>query len=166
MIFRSVEHWAEDWGYLKRSLVCTSGGFDPLHCGHVRGIREAAGLAKFLLVIVNGDGFLNRKKGFAFMPHQERMEIVNAIRGVRFVVPWDDGTQTVCGALEIIRPKIFAKGGDRIAGNVPEEETCKRIGCKIVYGVGGGKIQSSQALTEKVAQQYADKQRQLPDSRT
>jgi D-beta-D-heptose 7-phosphate kinase/D-beta-D-heptose 1-phosphate adenosyltransferase len=103
------------------------------------------------VVIVNGDGFLHRKKGFAFMPEAERLEIIAGVRGVDYVVPWDDGGQTVTGALEILRPTFFTKGGDRdSAANVPEFELCDRIRCEVLFGVGGGKIQSSSDLVRSV----------------
>jgi len=127
-------------------IVATSGGFDPLHVGHVRYIQESAKLGT-LIVIVNGDGFLTRKKGKPFMPHDERMEIIAALRGVDYVVGWDDGGQTVTGAIELIRPDYFTKGGDRDSSkNVPEFDKCEEIGCEVVFGVGGGKIQSSSDL--------------------
>ena len=81
------------------------------------------------------------------MPHDERMEIIAALCGVDYVVGWDDGSQTVTGAIELIRPDIFTKGGDRDSSkNVPEFDMCEKIGCKVVFGVGGGKIQSSSDL--------------------
>lgn len=132
-------------------IVATSGGFDPIHIGHVRCIQESAAMAVphgVVVVIVNGDGFLTRKKGKPFMPHQERMEIVDALRGVDYVVGWDDGSQFVTGALELIRPDVFAKGGDRSnAAVVPEFDVCQQMGCKVVFGVGGkDKVQSSSDL--------------------
>lgn len=131
-------------------IIVTSGGFDPLHIGHVRCIQQSALLDDngLLVVIVNGDGFLTRKKGKPFMPHQERLEIIDALAGVDYTVGWDDGTQTVVGALELIKPNYFAKGGDRsVAANVPEFDVCNRIGCQVVFGVGGtDKVQSSSDL--------------------
>lgn len=131
-------------------IVATSGGFDPIHVGHVRCIQESAAIAApgVLVVIVNGDGFLTRKKGKPFMPHQERMEIVASLRGVDYVVGWDDGSQFVTGALELIKPDVFTKGGDRSnAAVVPEFDLCQQIGCKVVFGVGGkDKVQSSSDL--------------------
>jgi D-beta-D-heptose 7-phosphate kinase/D-beta-D-heptose 1-phosphate adenosyltransferase len=132
-------------------IVVTSGGFDPLHIGHVRCIQDSASIAcpnGILVVIVNGDGFLIRKKGKPFMLHQERMEIIDGLRGVDYVTGWDDGSQTVVGALELLMPNVFTKGGDRsIANNVPEVAVCEKIGCRISYGVGGiEKIQSSTNL--------------------
>lgn len=153
-IFESIEDFLKSshskvW---KNDLVVTSGGFDPLHVGHVRCIQASAKIAEqpnnLLVVIVNGDGFLSRKKGKPFMPLKERMEIIAAISGVDIVLPWDDGTQTVIGALEMLKPKIFTKGGDRsVAEAVPEFDICQKIGCKIEFGVGGlEKIQSSTSL--------------------
>ena len=138
-------------------IVVTSGGFDPLHIGHVRCIQESARIANtnntyqgsgVLIVIVNGDGFLTRKKGKPFMPHQERMEIINALHGVDYVTGWDDGSQTVVGALELLKPHFFCKGGDRsTAANVPEFDVCDKLKCMVVFGVGGtDKVQSSSDL--------------------
>ena len=83
------------------TLACVGGGFDPLHVDHVRYIDGAADLADFLVVIVNGDGFLERKKGRAVMPEDQRAEIIDALRAVDFTVLWDDGSQTVDGALRL-----------------------------------------------------------------
>lgn len=134
-----------------RKWVVTSGGFDPLHIGHLRCIQESARLARQLrgqlIVIVNGDGFLRRKKGKPFMNHLERMEIIAGLRGVTYVVGWDDGSQTVTGAIEKLQPSLFTKGGDRNEkAVVPEFEMCEQLGCQVLFGVGGGKIQSSSEL--------------------
>lgn len=135
-------------------LVATSGGFDPLHVGHLRCIINSAMLKGdngLLVIIVNGDGFLTRKKGHVFMPEEERLELISGLKGVDYVVPWDDGSQTVTGCLETIRPNIFTKGGDRsTAEMVPEYDRCNEIGCTIVFGIGGlEKIQSSSDLVNK-----------------
>jgi|SaaInlStandDraft_2_1057019.scaffolds.fasta_scaffold47765_3 cytidyltransferase-like protein len=136
-------------------VVATSGGFDPMHVGHLRCIQDAAELGDILVVIVNSDGFLQRKKGFSFMPHQERMEIIAGITGVDYVVGWDDGSQTVTDALDILQPAIFAKGGDRdAAANVPEYDLCAKIGCEVKFNIGGGKIQSSSNLISNSAPQF------------
>jgi D-beta-D-heptose 7-phosphate kinase/D-beta-D-heptose 1-phosphate adenosyltransferase len=139
-----------------RKWVVTSGGFDPLHIGHLRCIQESARIARQLwgqlIVIVNGDGFLRRKKGKPFMNHSERMEIVAGLRGVTYVVGWDDGSQTVTGAIEKLQPYIFTKGGDRNErAVVPEFEICEQLGCQVLFGVGGGKIQSSSELLQGIA---------------
>jgi cytidyltransferase-like protein len=138
-------------------LIVTSGGFDPMHVGHLRCLIESAELAQKiggrtrLAVIVNGDGFLLRKKGYSFMPESERMEIIAGVRGVDYVVPWDDGGQTVTGALKILKPFAFTKGGDRdAASNVPEFDLCEQMGTQVIFNVGGGKIQSSSTLVEAI----------------
>jgi len=85
------------------------------------------------------------------MPASERMEIIAGVAGVNYVVPWDDGTQTVTGALAILKPFAFTKGGDRDAkANVPEFDICREIGCNVIFGVGGGKIQSSSQLVNQL----------------
>jgi len=152
-----LKKYADTFG---EKLVVTSGGFDPMHIGHLRCLLQSAEIANRmsiktkLAVIVNGDGFLQRKKGFAFMPEDERLEIIAGIRGVDYVIPWDDGGQTVTGALEILQPIIFTKGGDRdAASNVPEFDLCEKIGCKVIFNVGGGKIQSSSTLVDSVRSQ-------------
>ena len=146
--------------YKQRPIYMTSGGFDPMHVGHVRCIAGTHALASnkdihpwqvkgIVVVVVNADSFLVRKKGYAFMPVEERMEIIDALEGVDFVVPWEtDNDQTVCGAIEILKPTYFTKGGDRFdASTIPEWSICEKIGCEILTGVGkGGKIQSSSEL--------------------
>ena len=126
-----------------------------MHVGHLRCLQESTLIASArsvpLVVIVNGDGFLQRKKGYSFMPEMERAEIIAGVRGVDAVVLWDDGSQFVTGALEILRPVVFTKGGDRdSAANVPEFDLCEKIGCKVMFGVGGGKIQSSSDLVRSI----------------
>ena len=138
------------------NLIAVSGGFDPLTNAHIRYIQTSASLIEDkrvnkLVVIANRDSWLIRKKGFAFMPEAERFEILSAINGVDFVVPWDDGNKDVSACLRILRPNIFANGGDRSSiENVPEYPVCQEIDCTMYFGVGGNeKIQSSSSLVEK-----------------
>jgi D-beta-D-heptose 7-phosphate kinase/D-beta-D-heptose 1-phosphate adenosyltransferase len=152
-IFESVEDLRTHADIYNERLIVTSGGFDPMHVGHLRCLIESADLAREiggktrLAVIVNGDGFLLRKKGYAFMPEAERMEIIAGVKGVDYVVPWDDGGQTVTEALRILKPFAFTKGGDRDAAtNVPEFDLCEEMGTQVIFNVGGGKIQSSSTL--------------------
>jgi cytidyltransferase-like protein len=145
---------AEHYTGRRPVVVLTSGGFDPLHAGHARCIYSSARLGDCLVVVVNGDGFLHRKKGYAFMTLAERMELVAHLAGVGHVVAWDDGTQFVDGALALLRPDIFAKGGDRSspADMAPSElQVCDRIRCTVAYGVGGtDKVQSSSLLCSRL----------------
>jgi cytidyltransferase-like protein len=123
--------------------------FDPLHFGHVEYLQQAAKLGDKLIVIVNDDDFLMRKKGYVFMPMMERMGIVAALRCVDEVVQCIDKDQTVCETLRMLKPKIFAKGGDRNAGEIPEAAVCRELGIQIVDGLGA-KIQSSSELVKKI----------------
>jgi cytidyltransferase-like protein len=135
-------------------IVLASGGFDPLHVGHTRYLKAASELGHTLIVAVNGDGFLMRKKGYVFMPLEERLEIIASIEGVDYVVPWDDGGQFVDGLIRQIMPDIFAKGGDRsdVQNIAPcERQACLDVGCFLMLSVGGSdKPQSSSALVNKL----------------
>ena len=128
--------------------VAVSGGFDPLHIGHVRLFKAARELGDKLIVILNNDNWLRSKKGFVFMPQKERAELIQALPFVDKVVFSDhtkaDPDGSVARALQKLRPAIFANGGDRGKSNTPERTVCKRLGIKMVFNVGkGGKLQSS-----------------------
>lgn len=149
---REFRKFFETYYDANTKIVATSGGFDPIHIGHLQCIQETVDIAKSLrgisVIIVNGDGFLVRKKGKPFMSHDERMRIVAGLQGVDYVVGWDDGSQTVTGCIEVLKPAIFTKGGDRSEpSKVPEYEMCQEVGCEIIFGVGGtDKVQSSSNL--------------------
>lgn len=127
--------------------VLVSGGFDPAHIGHIRMILEAAAFGN-VIVVANSDAWLMRKKGYIFMPWEERAELLAAIRGVARVEHVDDTDGTVCEAIKRLRPTYFANGGDRKTDNTPEMDVCKELGVKLLWNVGGGKIQSSSDLVE------------------
>ena len=133
-----------------KKIVCVSGGFDPIHIGHVRMIQDAAKLGH-VIVIANSDEWLMRKKGYVFMPYKERQEILYAIKGVVDVVEAMDEDDTVCKSLHRLNPHIFANGGDRGDRNTPEMDTCKKLGIQMVWGMGGNdKPQSSSWLINAV----------------
>jgi len=125
-----------------KSKIVVSGGFDPVHIGHIRLFQEAKKLG-YLIVILNSDEFLIRKKGQPFMPFQERKKILESIKYIDKVVECIDKDQTVCKTLKKIKPDIFANGGDRTSSNIPEIEVCEKLGIKMIFGVGGQKIRSS-----------------------
>lgn len=139
----------------KKIVVAVSGGFDPVHIGHVRMFNEAKKLGHRLVVILNNDNWLKAKKGYAFMSQHERKEIIEAFESVDEVVitshPEDPADMSVCDELINIKPHIFANGGDRTNKNVPEIPVCEEIGCQMIYNIGeGGKVQSSSWLVGKV----------------
>ena len=134
----------------KKQYVAVSGGFDPIHVGHVRMILDAAKMGDGVVVIANSDDWLVRKKGYVFMPFEERQEVLLALKGVIDVIEADDKDDTVCKTLEKLQPDIFANGGDRKEGNVPEYDVCNRLGIELAFGVGGrDKPQSSSWLVDK-----------------
>ena len=133
----------------KVTTVMVSGGFDPVHAGHIRMIRHAAEYGD-VIVIANSDNWLFRKKGFVFMEYERRIEILNAIKGVILVDSVDDGDGTVCDAIRRHKPTYFANGGDRGRSNTPEQSVCEELGVELLWGVGGEeKLQSSSELAKK-----------------
>jgi len=126
-------------------IIAVSGGFDPLHVGHVRMINHAAAYGQ-VVVILNSDEWLMRKKGYVFMPYEERAEILTSLISVATVRMVDDSDDSVCEALRRVRPDYFGNGGDRTDTNTPEKELCEELGIELVWNLGGPKIQSSSEL--------------------
>jgi len=152
--------------------VMVSGGFDPIHIGHVRLFEAARKLGDKLVVVINNDNWLKDKKGFAFMPQQERKEIIATFPFVDKVVmtshnPKDSKDayhRGVSRELEKIKPDIFANGGDRDEKNAKDLssslywdiKTCKELGIKMVFGMGvGGKVQSSSWVIRDASRNFA-----------
>ncbi len=155
-----------------KKIVVVSGGFDPLHIGHVRLFEAARALGDELVVVLNNDTWLTEKRGAPFMPQQERKEIIEALRCVdRVVLTKHDVNdpdykscyarwRSICDAMREIKPTIFAQGGDRDLNNASdttssayyERVLCDEIDCEMVFNVGhGGKVQSSSWLIDKSA---------------
>lgn len=126
-------------------IVLVSGGFDPLHDGHLNYLQGAAELGR-VFVALNSDDWLTRKKGRPFMSWAVRARILRALRCVTEVMPVDDRDGTVCEAIDRLRPSIFANGGDRVSGESRESALCKLLGVHEAFNVGGGKIRSSSEL--------------------
>jgi D-beta-D-heptose 7-phosphate kinase/D-beta-D-heptose 1-phosphate adenosyltransferase len=140
---------------VKNTVVIASGHFDPLHVGHLEYLKLAKGLGDTLLVVVSTDENTFQKKGYVFMPQKERIEIINSLRYVDGVMFSIDKDSTIKETIRYIHRiftdysnLIFAKGGDRFANEIPENEVCKELGIPIVDGLGK-KIQSSSDLIEK-----------------
>jgi cytidyltransferase-like protein len=125
-----------------KRIVLITGGFDPLHSGHIAYFRAAKELGDILIVGVNSDAWLTRKKGAPFMPYSERAEIVRNIVGVDFVINFDDNDGSAKNAIQITRQNhptdqiIFANGGDRTNDNIPEMDIADN-NLQFVFGVGG-----------------------------
>ena len=120
----------------EKPLIAVSGGFDPVHIGHIRMIQDASRYGN-VMVIINSDEWLMRKKGYVFMPWKERAEIMGNIKGVVMVTQVDDSDGTVCEALSRHKPDAFANGGDRKEKNTPEMDLCDHIGIELLWSVGG-----------------------------
>ena len=143
----------------KKPVVMVSGGFDPVHAGHIRMIRDAAQYGD-VIIVTNSDDWLYRKKGFVFMEFSQRVEILNAIKGVILVDSVNDADGTVCEAIRRLKPDYFANGGDRSKNNTPEQAVCEEIGVKLLWGIGGNKkLNSSSDLVKK------SKHRDIPPHR-
>lgn len=134
--------------------IVVSGGFDPIHVGHLQLLNDAKSLGTHLTVILNSDKFLKEKKGYFFMPFKERRKILLGFKAVDKVIQCIDKDNTVKQTIKALRKKnlidVFANGGDRKNINdIPEYKICKENGIKMVFGIGGEKIQSSSKLVNK-----------------
>ncbi len=129
--------------------ILLSGGFDPLHVGHLRMIEDAARFGR-VIIALNSDAWLDRKKGYSFMSWNDRSEILMGLRSVWRVVSFDDSDGTACDAIKKEIPTIFGNGGDRVIDNTPEVNLCRELGIRLEWNLGGGKIRSSSDLVSKV----------------
>ncbi len=151
----------------KERWVLVSGGFDPIHIGHVRMFEAAKKLADKLVVVMNNDNWIQAKKGFVFMPEKERAEIISSFPFVDRVVltahKHKDPDRSVVRELKKLKPDIFANGGDRDPKDAknqnsslnPEQQYCVENGIEMVFGVGhGGKVQSSSWMIRDAARNF------------
>ena len=141
---------------MSKKIVAVSGGFDPIHVGHLRMMQDASQHGR-LIVIVNSDEWLLKKKGYVFMPWDERAELIGAYDFVDRVIKAKDDDRTVVASLEEIKPDIFANGGDRGNVNTPEVRYCRENGIEMIWEVGGGKVQSSSSMVTSVTQKKRSK---------
>ena len=136
-----------------------SGYFNPIHTGHLDYIEAAKQKCGVLYVIVNSDAQVNVKGSVAFMNEGDRVRIVKALQAVNYAFVSVDEDASVVKSIEqiykcnqndpFIDSFVFMNGGDRVAGNTPEEEYCREIGIETLYNIGGGKTQSSSTLIKR-----------------
>jgi cytidyltransferase-like protein len=125
-----------------KKIVLITGGFDPLHSGHISYFEEAKKLGDRLIVGLNSDNWLTRKKGRPFMRWEDRLAVVRNIRGVSWTVEFDDSDGTAKDAIRKVRLNypndriIFANGGDRTNQNIPEMDIVDD-NLEFVFGIGG-----------------------------
>jgi cytidyltransferase-like protein len=138
-----------------KTIVLVTGGFDPVHSGHIAYFKAAKALGDTLVVGVNSDAWLARKKGTAFMPFHERLNIVKNIQGVDCVIEFNDDDNSAKLAIKLARQTwpnhkiIFANGGDRTQTNIPEMDS-GIDNVEFVFGVGGeNKMNSSSWILQE-----------------
>ena len=129
--------------------VCVSGYFTVLHKGHVKLFEEAKKLGDELVVIVNNNNQQIAKKGKLIHDSEDIKYIIENLRMVDGAVVSIDKDKTVCETLRMVKPDIFANGGDRVSDNVPEDKICEEENIKMVFNVGGGKVNSSSRSEER-----------------
>lgn len=138
-------------------IVIVTGGFDPIHSGHIAYIKAARELGDMLIVGPNSDRWLQRKKGRAFMSYEERSTILSAIEGVDHVMSYNDDCDDSSDLIRIVNERykdaqiVFANGGDRVEGNVAEQKLQALMpNLSFAFGVGGDyKANSSRWILEK-----------------
>ena len=130
----------------REKTIVISGGFDPIHPGHIAMIEDASKYGE-VHIVVNSDEWLVRKKGFFFQPLTDRKKILEVYTPHIYAV--DDSDGTVCEALRRIKPDYFGNGGDRKKNNTPELDVCAELGIEPVFELGGGKYSSSSAINGK-----------------
>lgn len=147
---------------MNKKVCLVTGGFDPLHRGHIEYFKSAKNIADYLIVGVNSDCWLQRKKTLAFMPIDERIAIIENLTVVDEVISFNDDDNSACAAISICLEKykeiIFANGGDRGSSNTPEQEKFNddaRVDFR--YGVGGeNKINSSSWLIKNFTDSFIE----------
>ena len=131
------------------TIVCVSGYFTVLHKGHVKLFEEAKKLGDKLVVIVNNNEQQIAKKGKLIHDSEDIKYIIKNLKMVDEVVISIDKDKTQCETLKKLKPDIFANGGDRVLDNIPEDKVCEEEGIKMVFNVGGGKVNSSSDILKK-----------------
>ena len=149
-------------------IVFTAGGFDPLHLGHLKLIQESKKLGDYLIVSVASTENMINKKGYEFMPFEDRLEIIRELKSVDEVEKHIGTDGTVIKNLERLRRRfpdceiIFTKGGDWTKDTIPEKEICDKLGIKIVDGLVGT-INSSSKLVERIRNKNKEEEKEMSE---
>ena len=137
---------------MSKKIIILSGGFDPVHKGHIRMFKNAKDLGN-VIVGLNSDDWLIRKKNKFFMSFSERKEILESIKYIDSVISFNDADDTACDLISNIYGKFnssfhvyFGNGGDRTNDTTPEVNYCSKNNIEMLWGLGGEKIQSSSDL--------------------
>lgn len=139
-----------------KTYYIVSGGFDPIHEGHIELIKASAAASDGVIVLVNSDEWLRRKKGKNFQDFYTRKTICENFKGVIEAMGFDDSDNSACDGIRKVRAKypdvhiVFANGGDRRKDNIPETEVCKECQIDLAFGVGGdNKANSSSSILKR-----------------
>tara|TARA_Y100001970_G_C14239153_1_gene863788 strand:- start:689 stop:1129 length:441 start_codon:yes stop_codon:yes gene_type:complete len=140
---------------MSKTIIILSGGFDPVHKGHIRMFKAAKEFPAKVVVGLNSDSWLIRKKEKPFIGFDERKEILESIRFIDSVYSFNDDDGTACDLIRLIIEEnkdsddikiYFGNGGDRNKENSPEVDYCSQNNIDIIWNLGGSKIQSSSDL--------------------
>ena len=138
-----------------KDIVLVSGGFDPIHSGHIKLINEASGYGE-VVVLLNSDKWLQNKKGKEFLSFKERKIIINYLKNVIDVIPCGVEDKTCIDGIKLAISKynknkiLFANGGDRDSNTTPEKKFCEENNIKNIWGIGGtSKSNSSSWILKK-----------------
>ena len=143
-----------------KTYYIVSGGFDPLHEGHIELIKESAKASDGVIVLINSDEWLIRKKGKAFYSYDTRKAICENLKGVIDIIKFNDDDDSACDGIIKARKKYadahlcFANGGDRGKDNIRETDVCKKYDVDLVFGVGGTQKANSSSW---ILKQWNDK---------
>ena len=135
-------------------IILVSGGFDPIHGGHIKLINDAYKYGD-VVVLLNSDAWLRRKKGKEFLPFSERKIIMQNIKGVIDVIEFDDSDKTCVNGIQKAKSLFknsvikFANGGDRNKNSTPEKEFCDKNDIESLFGIGGNNKSNSSSLILK-----------------
>ncbi len=149
-----------------KKVALVTGGFDPLHKGHIKYFEAAKKDSDLLVVGLNSDEWLLKKKGYYFLPWKERSLIISSLSVVDDIISFDDEDNTAIDAINICLTRykkvVFMNGGDRTNENIPELNKFDSKDVEFRFGIGGNKkINSSSSLLDKFYENMKSNKRNL-----